>query len=74
LYTAVRLYRLAENNLSPYLPVRHRFDVEGFLHLLRQQMDMIIASDHRRNPWSPETAPRIELRETSLPPEGSASF
>jgi predicted metal-dependent hydrolase len=61
MYPAVRLFRLAEKNLAPYAPARHRFDVEEFLHLIRRQVDAILASDHRRNPWTPEAAPKIEL-------------
>ncbi len=61
MYPAVRLFRLAEKNLTPYAPVRNRFDVDAFLHLIRQQIDAILASNHRANPWSPEVAPRIDL-------------
>src|SRR5207302_5352628 len=31
---AVRLFRLAEENLAPFAPTRHSFDVTGFLALL----------------------------------------
>jgi predicted metal-dependent hydrolase len=61
MYPAVRLFRLAEKNLAPFAPARHRLNIESFLQLLRQQVDAILASDHRENPWSPEIAPRIEL-------------
>ena len=61
MYPAVRLFRLAEKNLAPFAPVRHRFDVTAFLQLLQQQVDAILASDHRLNPWKPETAPKIAL-------------
>lgn len=61
MYPAVRLFRLAEKNLAPYAPVRHRFDVENFLRLLRGQVDAILASEHQENPWTPETAPQIGL-------------
>ena len=61
MYPAVRLFRLAEKNLAPYAPTRHRFDVAEFLQLLRKQADEILASSHRENPWSPRTAPRIKL-------------
>jgi predicted metal-dependent hydrolase len=62
MYPAVRLFRLAEKNLAPYAPARHRFDIDEFLDLIRQQVNAIVASNHRRNPWTPEAAPRIELR------------
>ena len=61
MYPAVRLFRLAEKNLVPYAPIRHRFDVAEFLQLLRKQVDEILASNHRKNPWSPQSAPRIGL-------------
>jgi hypothetical protein len=61
LYPAVRLFRLAEKNLAPYGPTRHQFDVAGFLHLLRLQVNAILSSDHRQNPWNPESAPKIKL-------------
>jgi predicted metal-dependent hydrolase len=61
MYPAVRLFRLAEKNLAPYGPRRHRFDIDNFLRLLRRQVDAILASDHRENPWSPESAPRLQL-------------
>ncbi len=61
MYPAVRLFRLAEKNLAPYAPVRHRFNVEGFLDLLRHQVEAILASGHRENPWKPESAPQLGL-------------
>jgi hypothetical protein len=61
LYPAVRLFRLAAKNLAPFGPMRHRFNVENFLQLLRRQVDAILDSDHRENPWTPETAPRLQL-------------
>lgn len=63
LYPAVRLFRLAESNLSPYAPRRHRFGVGDFLVLLRRQIDAILASDYRINPWKPENALLIQLDE-----------
>ncbi len=61
MYPAVRLFRLAEKNLKPFAPRRHRFDIAGFLQLLRRQVDAILASNHMKNPWRPETAPEISL-------------
>lgn len=62
MYPAVRLFRLAEKNLAPYAPARHRFDVAKFLRLLGREVEAILASNYRQNPWSPATAPRIELK------------
>jgi predicted metal-dependent hydrolase len=61
MYPAVRLFRLAERNLLTFAPRRHRFDVEDFLRLLRRQVDAILASEHRSNPWKPGAAPKIAL-------------
>ena len=61
LFPAVRLFRLAEKNLAPFAPVRHRFAVDEFLNLIRRQVDAILVSDHRTNPWTPQTAPKIAL-------------
>jgi predicted metal-dependent hydrolase len=58
---AVRLFRLAEGNLSKFAPRHHALDVTGFCKLLRAFADQIVASDYKTNPWSPETAPKLEL-------------
>ena len=58
---SVRLFELAERNLSAFRPQHHRLDVDGVCRLLRTHADQIIASDFKTNPWSPETAPKIEL-------------
>ena len=59
---AVRLFRLAERNLSPFAPQHHGLDVAAFCKLLRECADRIVASDYKINPWSPETAPKLHLR------------
>jgi len=58
---AVRLFGLAENNLTVFQPQHHGLDVTALCELLRAHVDLIIASDYRTNPWSPGTAPRLEL-------------
>lgn len=58
---AVRLFRLAEKNLEPFLPHRHAFDVQTFRGLLAELEKKIVDSDYKKNPWSPETAPKLEL-------------
>jgi hypothetical protein len=58
---AVRLFRLAEKNLSSFMPRHHGLDVAAFCQLLRAYADRIIASDYKTNPWSPETAPKLKL-------------
>src|SRR5712692_5338504 len=54
---AVRLFRLAERNLSRFGPLHHGLDVTALCQLLRAFADRIVASDYKTNPWSPETAP-----------------
>lgn len=58
---AVRLFQLAEKNLTPYAPVRHRLDVTALLALIACQVRMISETGFARNPWSPSAAPRLEL-------------
>ncbi len=58
---AVRLFRLAEKNLTPFAPTHHGFDVAGLVRLLQENMSAIVGSELTRNPWSPETAPLLSL-------------
>jgi predicted metal-dependent hydrolase len=58
---AVRLFLLAEKNLKPYAPVRHALDVSALVDLLRNEREKIVRSDYQTNPWSPETAPPLNL-------------
>ena len=58
---AVRLFRLAERNLSRFPPGHHGLDVAALCQLLRNYADRIVESDYKTNPWSPETAPKLEL-------------
>lgn len=61
MYPAVRLFRLAEKNLTPFAPVHHHLKVAELLALLQAQVDAIISGDYHVNPWSPESASRLEL-------------
>jgi hypothetical protein len=58
---AVRLFRLAESNLSKFAPRHHRLDVDALCQLLRVSADQIVASDYKINPWSRETAPKLKV-------------
>jgi Domain of unknown function (DUF309) len=58
---AVRLFHLAEKNLTFFGPVRHAFDVGGLVAVLRSNADAIEQSEFTRNPWSPINAPRLTL-------------
>jgi hypothetical protein len=58
---AVRLFELAEKNLSPYAPVRHALDVTALLDLLKGEREKITRSNFETNPWSPAKAPPLTL-------------
>src|SRR5205823_12981332 len=58
---SVRLFRLAEKNLSEFTPRHHGLDVAAFCQLLRACADQIVASDYKTNPWSPQTAPKLKV-------------
>jgi len=58
---AVRLFELAEKNLSSFAPRHHGLDVAALCQLLRAYADQIVALDHTTNPWSPESAPKLNL-------------
>jgi predicted metal-dependent hydrolase len=58
---AARLFRLAEKNLANFAPVHHGLDVAALCQLLIRYADEIVASDYTTNPWSPETAPKLQL-------------
>jgi hypothetical protein len=55
------LFRLAKKNLASFTPIHHGLDVAALCELLGQYADEIVASDYTTNPWSPETAPKLEL-------------
>ncbi len=59
---AVRLFRLAEKNLSGFGPIRHAFEVTKFREMLGDYVEAILKSDYKRNPWSPATAPKVDLK------------
>ncbi len=61
LQPAVRLFQLALKNLADYGPVRHAFEVAKFREMLESHVDAILRSDYKKNPWSPENAPQLEL-------------
>jgi uncharacterized protein len=58
---AVRLFRLARTNLTSFAPWRHALDVAALCQLLSRYADEIVASKYTINPWSPESAPKLEL-------------
>ena len=58
---AVRLFALAEKNLANYAPHHHDLNVAGLLNLLKTEREKIERSDFQKNPWSPESAPKLKL-------------
>ncbi|CAN5545655.1 hypothetical protein BH18VER1_BH18VER1_20420 [soil metagenome] len=58
---AVRLFALAEANLEPFGAIRHSFDIDGLRALLARTARVIVDSEFKQNPWSPATAPRLQL-------------
>ena len=58
---SAKLFDLAEKNLSSFAPHHHALDVSALLDLLRATREKIVASDFKSNPWSPKTAPKLEL-------------
>ncbi len=58
---AVRLFALAETNLEPFGATRHGFDIDGLRALLARTARLIVDSEFTRNPWSPATAPLLQL-------------
>jgi predicted metal-dependent hydrolase len=58
---AVRLFELAEKNLSLFAPQHHALDVAALLDLLRSTREKIVAADFKTNPWSPQNAPKLKL-------------
>jgi len=58
---AVRLFLLAEKNLSIFPPQHHRLDVAAFCKCLRTYADQIVTSNYQTNPWSPATAAKVTL-------------
>jgi predicted metal-dependent hydrolase len=61
LQPAVRLFQLAERNLSIFAPRHHGLDVAALCELVHEFADKIVASEYKANPWSPEAAPRLKL-------------
>lgn len=58
---AVRLFRLALENLGPFGAERHELNLTALRQLLRENAQRIVESDYRENPWSPANAPRLNL-------------
>jgi hypothetical protein len=55
----VRLFRLAEKNLAPFGGQRHDLDLVNFREVLSRYCEAVEADG--KNPWTPETAPRVNL-------------
>jgi predicted metal-dependent hydrolase len=58
---AMRLFELALRNLEDLPNEFQALDLARFRELLTRYREEIVAADFRRNPWSPATAPRLNL-------------
>src|SRR2546427_13069778 len=58
---AVKLFELAEKNLAIFGPRHHALDVLALVDLLRATRGKITDSGLKVNPWSPKSAPKVEL-------------
>ena len=58
---AAQLFALAAHNLDGFPPRRLGLDVAALRALCRDAAAEIAASDFTRNPWTPQTAPRLAL-------------
>ena len=58
---AVRLFELAEKNLQKFSPQHHGLNVTALLEILKTYRENVLRSDFQSNPWSPKTAPKLEL-------------
>jgi predicted metal-dependent hydrolase len=58
---AVRLFALARKNLTPYAPQHMGLDVCKVLGLATEHVSRIETSGFSKNPWHPDTAPKLEL-------------
>ena len=57
---ATRLFELALRNLEDLPNEFQALDLAQFRKVLLRYRDAIIAVDFKKNPWSPETAPRLD--------------
>lgn len=65
MHPAVRLFALADKNLTPYAPVHFGLDIAQTLDLATRHVAHIVKSDFTDNPWHPERAPHLSLENIS---------
>src|SRR5882724_11419473 len=58
---ATRLFELALRNLEGLPNEFHVLNLVQFRKILLRYRDAIIVADFKKNPWSPEAAPRVAL-------------
>jgi hypothetical protein len=58
---ASRLFCLGERNIAAFGPRHLGIDVDAMLDFCREWRGRIEESDFALNPWTPETAPRLDL-------------
>lgn len=65
MFPAVRLFRLAQKNLAAYRPGHLGLNLETVFALIESHVTRIEDSEFSRNPWSPDTAPQLQLDQPS---------
>ncbi len=63
MFPAVRLFRSGSCLLNVYRPVHLHLDVDAFCAMCEDFAGAIVASDYTLNPWHPDRAPQISLRD-----------
>jgi Domain of unknown function (DUF309) len=58
---ACRLFKLAQSNLEPFLPVYLDLNVHSALDLCSRNIHAIEGAQFKSNPWSPDAAPVLAL-------------
>lgn len=61
LHPAARLLRLAEKNIGPYGQEWEGLEIEPILRLAGETIRKLEAEEFRKNPWSPDGKPKIQL-------------
>jgi len=62
---AWRLFKLAHKNLLPFCPGFQGFGVDRAIVLIDLTLAQLERSQFTANPWSPESAPKLELPDES---------
>ena len=61
MHPATRLFRIGSQNIVPYGPVHLSLDIVALHSMCDEWCAKIEQSAFSKNPWTPKTAPRLEL-------------